>query len=140
MLNNDRTGSTFTFKLRQRCERCHGRGHIMQLRCTVCGQAYSAATLEGDEELRCDHGLESYEESELVCGVCRGSGSLVRSVSKKDFETARRKRFRRGLVLFVLALVPVVVMTLAVITAEPGAVCGSWWYGVVLIVALFGAP
>ena len=138
MLDIDETGSAF--RLRQRCERCNGRGHIIGLRCAICGQVHSGATPEAGDEIRCDHGLDSCEESEVVCGVCGGHGSLVRSLSKKEFEMARRKRLRRGLALFLLALVPVVAMTLAVMTAEPGAVCGSWWYGVILFLALVAAP
>ncbi len=49
-----------------------------------------------------------------------------------------RRRIVRGMMVFLMAMVPIAALLWAVLSTEPEAVCGSWWYGVLLPLLLAG--
>jgi hypothetical protein len=127
------------YRIRRRCNSCQGQGNIVFYRCSECGIEFEAdRSVEeaGEPSLPCVHGLEAYVESDVVCETCEGAGRVMQVVSKAEFEAARRRRLRRGVVLFMLALIPLIALGWAVLSAEPEAVCGSWWYGILFPAAL----
>lgn len=128
-----------SYRLQRRCERCQGQGHIVVRLCSECGQqsmAQTATSDEGEDALPCEHGAAAYVESEVSCGACAGRGRVVQTVGKGEYDAAMRRRLRRGVILFLLALVPLAALSWAVLSADPGVVCGSWWYGILLPVAM----
>lgn len=54
---------------------------------------------------------------------------MVQEENGNGFE---RNRIGRGIIVFLMALVPVVALLWAVLSTEPEAICGSWWYGALL--------
>lgn len=48
------------------------------------------------------------------------------------------RKFARGMLVFLMALVPIAALLWAVLSTEPEAVCGSWWYGVLLPLLIAG--
>ena len=51
--------------------------------------------------------------------------SVLQRVSNREYQAFQRKRLGRGVVLLVLALIPVVTLLRAGLSTEPGAICGS---------------
>lgn len=128
-----------THRLRRRCGNCLGQGHIVVHYCSECGSEYEddRSVAEGSEAaVPCAHGAEAYMAVEMVCDACKGTGQILEVVSKAEFDAAKGRRLRRGAVLFMLALIPLVALGWAVLNAEPATVCGSWWYGLLLPAAV----
>lgn len=48
------------------------------------------------------------------------------------------RRVGRGVMVFLMALVPVAALLWAILSTEPAAVCGSWWYGMLLPLLVVG--
>ncbi|HZD10365.1 MAG TPA: hypothetical protein VE553_03410 [Candidatus Binatia bacterium] len=130
------------YEVRRRCEVCGGRGAVPIGRCLTCGREVAPGNLEGEaplEQLPCGHGIENYVERIVSCQACSGSGHVYVHVSHAEYQAYRHKRLLRGVALLGLALVPMVALLWAVLSAEPGTVCGSWWYGLLLPLFTAGA-
>lgn len=49
-----------------------------------------------------------------------------------------RRKVVRGVLVIIMALVPVAALFWAVLSTEAEAICGSWWYGMVLPLLIVG--
>lgn len=131
--------STQAYHITRRCEHCHGRGYVLAAFCAVCGkEARTGPAVDepADGGLPCGHSPERLVDREMICGVCEGRGTVTLSATRDEYDAARRSRRRRGVALFLLALIPLAAVSLAVWRAEPGTVCGSWWYGILLMITV----
>lgn len=127
-------------KVRRRCPRCSGEGLIDFAHCDACGQGLAADDPwweRDDAYLPCGHEAAGHLASRARCPVCEGHGQIVEPLSETEYHSRQRKRYARGLFLLLLAVIPFALLTAAILTAEPANVCGSWWYGVGLLLLGF---
>lgn len=123
------------YRLNRRCRECSGRGRIVVGSCAQCGHEIlpdAANDQVEDTALPCGHDRECYVERLTSCEQCDGSGRALETVSKRAFDDFQRRRVLRGVALLILALIPPVTLIWAVLSEEPSAVCGSWWYGIMI--------
>lgn len=59
-------------------------------------------------------------------------------VREENSNGVDRRRIVRGMMVFLMAMVPIAALLWAVLSTEPEAVCGSWWYGLILPLILVG--
>lgn len=120
------------------CRACDGHGRLSRPHCALCGQAAPAddAWWEADpDHLPCGH--PAAELIELIpCDTCDGSGRTRQWVPLAEYRAIRRRAIARGLVLLVAGLIPFVALGIAVYQSGLDALCGSWWYGLILLPAV----
>ena len=123
-------------QVRRRCPHCAGEGLIDFAHCNVCGQAVSGDDpwWEADEALLpCGHEAARHLAYVARCPQCEGQGEILEALSDSEYRSRKRSRLLRGAFLLLLGMIPFALLAVAIMTAEPPNVCGSWWYGVVLL-------
>ena len=123
--------------IRRNCRACDGDGRLARPHCALCGQEVpnGDAWWESDaRHLPCGHSTTDLIES-VPCDVCEGSGRSRQWVPLSKYRTLRRRAIARGIVLLVAGLIPFVALSIAVYQSGLDNLCGSWWYGVVLLPA-----
>lgn len=123
-------------QVRRRCPHCAGEGLIDFAHCKACGQAVTGDDpwWEADGAfLPCGHEAAKHLAYVARCPQCEGQGEVVEALSENEYRSRKRIRVVRGAFLLLLGVIPFALVTIAVMTAEPANVCGSWWYGVVLL-------
>jgi hypothetical protein len=126
-----------TFRVWRRCPTCAGDGLVYVPHCRTCGQILDAEDSWWETEqylLPCGHETAPNLVEEVGCSACEGTGKTLQTVSPQEYGTLARQRLRRSIFLVLFALIPLVVLLLAVAAQQGAPVCGSWWYGAVLLV------
>lgn len=120
------------------CRACEGDGRLRRPQCAVCGQGVPADDVWWENEtdyLPCGHLVADLVET-VLCDACDGSGRSRRWVSLDEYQAMRRQAIARGLILLVAGLIPFVALGVAVYQSGLDALCGSWWYGLLLLMAI----
>lgn len=125
---------------RRPCPHCAGEGLIDFAHCGACGQAIAGDDpwWEADHaRLPCGHEAATHLVNVARCSRCAGQGQIWEAMNEREYRSLQRSRLVRGLLLLVLGVIPFALLATAILTAEPANVCGSWWYGVILLLAFF---
>jgi len=124
------------------CRACDGDGRLFQPHCALCGQEMPAEDdrREGDPDpLPCGHPAANLVDT-VLCDACEGSGRSRQWVPLDEYQAIRRRAIARGLVLLVVGLIPFVALGIAVYQSGLDALCGSWWYGLGLLLLVITRP
>lgn len=131
------------FWIRRRCPGCGGAGmreRPLDQRLDAVGRP-DIPSWECEAALLGEGQLVEPDLEELVpCRTCAGEGTILVQLTPQAYRRWRRRRLLRGILLFLLGLIPLLVLGLA-IAANPEMLCGRWWYGLawLLFVAVAGA-
>lgn len=120
------------------CRPCGGDGRVRGPHCALCGQEAAAgdAWWQHDvDELPCGHPAVELVDT-VPCDACDGSGRSRQWVPLTEYRAIRRRAIARGIVLLVAGLLPFVALGIAVYQGGLDNVCGSWWYGLLLLPAI----
>ncbi len=120
------------------CRACDGDGRLLRPHCALCGQDAPPANVlqeRAADLLPCGHPAADLTPT-VLCDACNGSGRSRQWVSLVEYQAIRRRAVVRGLVLLVAGLIPFVALGIAVYQSGLDALCGSWWYGLLLLVAI----
>lgn len=116
--------------VRHRCPTCGGRGRVVETTCETCGRCFPVEQWDHDDALLpCGHSSETLTARQVTCSSCAGKGVVWVVLSPSASQSWRRRRRARGVTLFLLALVPLVLLGIAMYYRDPAYICGSWWYG-----------
>ena len=114
------------YKVQRRCAACEGEGVVWASSCPKCGEPLPT---DGEwwqhELLPCGH--EPFM-AQVDCQVCAGTGSVEHILTEEEYQQLRRKRITRGIFLLILALIPLILLLIAIISREPDLIFGGWWY------------
>jgi hypothetical protein len=126
-----------TYRVWRRCPTCTGNRVVDVPHCQLCGLRLDAHDPWWETEqllLPCGHEAASNLREEIRCPDCAGTGKMLQVVSPAEWHALARRRLWRSILLVLLAMIPLVVLLLAVAEQEGALTCGNWWYGVVLLV------
>ncbi len=117
------------------CQVCEGTGKWYVPRCALCGQEVDA---EGDwagkteGHLPCGHDAVVALIEWIDCEVCGGNGRITQTFTPEQWQRRQRRRALRWVFVSLLLFILVATLTYAIIR-EPGYLCGSPWYGLILL-------
>ena len=120
------------------CRACGGDGRLPRPHCALCGQEVPAGDpgWQSDaDHLPCGHPAADLVET-VPCDICKGAGRSRQWVPLAEYRSLRRRAIVRGLVLLVAGLIPFVALGIAVYQGGLDNVCGSWWYGLFLLLVI----
>ena len=114
------------YKVQRTCSACRGEGIELLIACPECGELITADfDWEQAEYLSCGHEVTAVQAD---CQVCQGSGSVPYILTEEEYQQLRRKRLIRGIFLLILALIPLILLLLAIISRDPNLRFGAPWY------------
>jgi hypothetical protein len=116
--------------IHKKCHVCHGEGVLLVPMCADCQEMLTADTdWWQTDSLPCDHKTEDYLiEAQQTCQACAGQGWYEYYLTEHEYRVLRRQKIVRGIFLLLLALLPFIVLLIAIISREPGLMFGNWWY------------
>ena len=120
------------------CRACEGKGRLRRPHCALCGQEMLPEDPWWRSEtghLPCGHPAVELIET-VPCDACEGTGRSRQWVPLADYQALRRRAIARGFVLLMAGLIPFVALGLAVYQGGLDALCGSWWYGLILLMVM----
>jgi hypothetical protein len=129
-----------TMKLMRRCPTCQGEGALDDPHCQECGQRIEPTDPwweTVDDTLPCGHPASALVEM-ATCPDCGGDGRSLQVVSPAEWQKVQRRKRIAKAILFIALLLPLVALAAAVSDAYPGYVCGSWWYGIIIVGLIVG--
>lgn len=127
-------------QIRRTCRTCHGEGNIDKPHCQVCQHVIPADDpwWQSDEDvLPCGHSVQRFV-GWITCPECQGSGRSQQWISEAEQRAIQRQKIARIVFVATLSLIPVAVLA-AVIIREPQYLCGSWWYGAIVVLTFMAS-
>lgn len=122
------------------CQSCGGEGVITRpAHCRICQQALPAGDPWWQAEaadLPCGHAAENLVQSTQPCPECHGRGQSQQLITRAEWQQLQRQRFKRSLILAAICLLVATFLVWVIGREEPVNICGSWWYGTILLFAL----
>lgn len=127
-----------THKVVQVCSVCAGEGKIVAPHCNICEQEVEEAWWdEARDFLPCGHEVASLVEWRQ-CEACAGNGRITHTLSPAEWQARQRRRALRWVFILLLCVGATAVLTLAIIR-EPGYLCGSPWYSLIIFAILLNS-
>lgn len=120
------------------CRACNGEGRLRQPHCSLCGHEVANDDAWWQREagqLPCGHPAVELIET-VPCDACEGSGRSRQWVPLTEYRAIRRRAIIRGFILLIAGLIPFVALGVAVYQGGLDNLCGSWWYGLLLLPAI----
>ncbi|MCA9932546.1 MAG: hypothetical protein H6662_06925 [Ardenticatenaceae bacterium] len=116
----------------QKCPDCRGTGHVHAPYCSICEQEIEESWWNDPTAfLPCGHDAAALVEW-VTCERCDGNGRITRTLAPTEWQARQRRRVLRWVFVALLCVGVTAVITLAIIR-EPGYLCGSSWYGLIIL-------
>lgn len=117
------------------CQACEGAGQWYAPHCALCGQEVdSEGDWAGKTEglLLCGHDVAANLKEWIDCEVCGGNGRIIQTFTPEQWQRRQRRRAIRWAFVSLLLFILIATLIFAIIR-EPGYLCGSSWYGLLVL-------